>query len=128
MLARQSDEVQSFLVQTSILDQLSGALCDALTGRPGGGQLRAFEDYLKRYKSYDGFISRYSHYVSDWKVTNELLNHSHKLGSVLDFIALNEGVSEDSMYDNCESRSLYDIENFNEAFRVDLKAMIYNRI
>ena len=36
VLRRQPEQVRGFLVQTSILDRLSGALCDAVTGRPGG--------------------------------------------------------------------------------------------
>lgn len=39
VLSQQSDEVQSFLLQTSILDRLSGDLCDAITGRTDSGQL-----------------------------------------------------------------------------------------
>ena len=37
VLERQAERVQSFLLETSILDNLSGPLCDALTGR-GDGQ------------------------------------------------------------------------------------------
>jgi LuxR family transcriptional regulator, maltose regulon positive regulatory protein len=37
VLDRQSDLIRHFLLQTSILDRLSGALCDAVTGR-GDGQ------------------------------------------------------------------------------------------
>ena len=36
VLQRQSDSVQSFLLQTSILGRLSGPLCDAVTGQDGG--------------------------------------------------------------------------------------------
>jgi LuxR family maltose regulon positive regulatory protein len=36
VLQRQPDDVQTFLLQTSILDGLSGPLCDAVTGRGGG--------------------------------------------------------------------------------------------
>jgi len=36
VLARQPDEIRSFLLRTSILDQLSGPLCDAVTGEAGG--------------------------------------------------------------------------------------------
>src|SRR6266545_235609 len=39
VLAQQSDEVRSFLLQTSVLEQLSGALCDVLTGRSDGQEL-----------------------------------------------------------------------------------------
>jgi LuxR family maltose regulon positive regulatory protein len=36
VLSRQPDEVRAFLVDTSVLDQLTGWLCDALTGRSDG--------------------------------------------------------------------------------------------
>ena len=36
VLERQSDQVRGFLLETSVLDRLSGALCDAVTGRAGG--------------------------------------------------------------------------------------------
>jgi LuxR family transcriptional regulator, maltose regulon positive regulatory protein len=36
VLGRQPADIRSFLVQTSILDRLSGPLCDAVTGQPGG--------------------------------------------------------------------------------------------
>jgi LuxR family maltose regulon positive regulatory protein len=35
VLERQSEQVREFLLETSILDRLSGELCDAVTGRPG---------------------------------------------------------------------------------------------
>ena len=36
VLQRQPERVRSFLLQTSILDRLSGSLCDAVTGQQGG--------------------------------------------------------------------------------------------
>ena len=36
VVQRQPDPVQNFLLQTSILGRLSGALCDAVTGQSGG--------------------------------------------------------------------------------------------
>ncbi len=38
VLAYQSDKLQTFLLQTSILSQLAGPLCDAVTGREDGQQ------------------------------------------------------------------------------------------
>jgi LuxR family maltose regulon positive regulatory protein len=35
VLERQSDQVRTFLLETSVLERLSGALCDAVTGRAG---------------------------------------------------------------------------------------------
>jgi LuxR family transcriptional regulator, maltose regulon positive regulatory protein len=44
VLQRQPGHVRSFLLQTSILDRLSGPLCDAVTGQEGGkGLLEALE-------------------------------------------------------------------------------------
>ena len=44
VLARQPADVRQFLLQTSILDRLSGPLCDAVTGAEGGrGHLEALE-------------------------------------------------------------------------------------
>ena len=44
VLQRQPERVRSFLLQTSILDRLSGPLCDAVTGREDGkGVLEALE-------------------------------------------------------------------------------------
>ena len=45
VLQRQPDAVQSFLLQTSVLDRLSGPLCDAVTGDGGG---RAMLEALDR--------------------------------------------------------------------------------
>jgi LuxR family maltose regulon positive regulatory protein len=45
VLQRQPDRVQAFLMQTSILDRLSGPLCDAVTGQGGG---RAMLEALDR--------------------------------------------------------------------------------
>jgi LuxR family maltose regulon positive regulatory protein len=39
VLQKQPQAVQSFLLQTSLLDQLNGALCDALTGRDDGQEM-----------------------------------------------------------------------------------------
>ena len=44
VLQRQPEDVQQFLLQTSILDRLSGPLCDAVTGQDGGkAKLAALE-------------------------------------------------------------------------------------
>jgi LuxR family transcriptional regulator, maltose regulon positive regulatory protein len=39
VLARQSEQVRGFLLETSVLDQLCGPLCDAVTGQPGSQAL-----------------------------------------------------------------------------------------
>jgi len=39
VLERQSGQVRAFLLETSVLERLSGELCDAVTGRPGSQAL-----------------------------------------------------------------------------------------
>ena len=39
VLERQSGQVRAFLLETSVLERLSGPLCDAVTGRPGSQAL-----------------------------------------------------------------------------------------
>ena len=39
VLDRQTDDVRGFLLETSVLDRLSGPLCDAVTGRTDGQEL-----------------------------------------------------------------------------------------
>ena len=39
VLSGQPDEVREFLLGTSVLDQMTGALCDALTGRADGQEM-----------------------------------------------------------------------------------------
>jgi hypothetical protein len=39
VLERQSEQVRTFLLETSVLERLSGELCDAVTGRPGCQEL-----------------------------------------------------------------------------------------
>ena len=45
VLQRQPEDVQTFLLQTSVLDRMTGSLCDALTGQDGG---RAMLEALDR--------------------------------------------------------------------------------
>ncbi len=46
VLHRQSDEVQTFLLETSVLDRLSAGLCVAVTGNPAAGEI--LEDLYRR--------------------------------------------------------------------------------
>ena len=39
VLERQGEQVRTFLLETSVLERLSGPLCDAVTGRPGSQAL-----------------------------------------------------------------------------------------
>lgn len=60
----------------------------------------AFKDYLKdNYTSCSGFISSYSNDVADWLKISDSLEHSHKSGSILNFILTNEGISDFYIYE-----------------------------
>jgi LuxR family transcriptional regulator, maltose regulon positive regulatory protein len=68
VLARQSDRVQTFLLQTSILGRLSGPLCDAVTGQGGGkGMLEVLDRGNLFLISLDGRRRwyRYHHLFAD---------------------------------------------------------------
>ena len=73
-----------------------------------------FSIYLKeKYTSYDGFASSYSSYIEDW-LKPESLKHTHKLGSILHFILLNEGFGQEVLYDGCETSGAGDLEQLTE--------------
>jgi LuxR family maltose regulon positive regulatory protein len=68
VLDRQPDEVRGFLLETSVLDQLAGGLCDALTGRSDG------QDMLEALERENLFVVpldderrwyRYHHLLAD---------------------------------------------------------------
>jgi hypothetical protein len=60
----------------------------------------AFKNYLKdNYTSGSGFISSYSNDVADWLKISDSLEHSHKSGSILNFILTNEGISDFYIYE-----------------------------
>ena len=73
--------------------------------------------YIKdNFTSYDGFYSYYSNNEThkDWYIDNILNNkkHNHKLEYILDFIAINEGINEDEIY---EDNEVYlSVKNYNE--------------
>jgi LuxR family transcriptional regulator, maltose regulon positive regulatory protein len=50
VLDRQPDEVRTFLLETSVLERLSGPLCDAITGRTNG------QDMLERVERANLFL------------------------------------------------------------------------
>jgi len=70
VLQRQSDSVQTFLLRTSILDQLCGPLCDAVLGNPAGSGQATLE-YLERANLFlvplddDRHWYRYHHLFAD---------------------------------------------------------------
>lgn len=71
-------------------------------------------EYLRaEYTSCSGFISSYSNNFEDWQAeTEDFLNwerNAHHLGSILQFILLNEGVTTEGICENiCEETSYID--------------------
>ena len=81
----------------------------------------AFAKYIKdRYTSRDGFMSWFSNDIEDWALKmNDFkdFNHKHECGSILEFIARNEGIEEGDLYERMIDRSqLYAGEFFVEGF------------
>lgn len=56
VLAREPEEIQSFLLQTSILTRLNGPLCDAVVGRSDGSGSLASQEMLERLERHNLFV------------------------------------------------------------------------
>lgn len=56
VLAREPEEVQSFLLQTSILTRLTGPLCDAVIGRSEGSGILAGQEMLEKLERRNLFV------------------------------------------------------------------------
>lgn len=73
-----------------------------------------FEAYVKEnYTSCSGFISSYPNVVSEY-MSDEPLEHSHRLGSILNFILRNEGYTEMSLYDGIVDFPTIQAKNYEE--------------
>ena len=78
VLARQTDDVRGFLLRTSVLDRLTGPLCDAVTGAPGG---KAMLDAVDRANLFTVRLDdnrrwyRYHHLFADVLYTRLLDEH-----------------------------------------------------
>lgn len=87
----------------------------------------AYEKYLLRYKSRDGFMSYFNHDFESWKdYTGDFLEFTsaedsftgrsgHHLGSVLEFIVENEGLEETDVWCYRGKERVYDSEFFDES-------------
>lgn len=68
VFSRQPPHVQSFLLQTSILDRLSGSLCDALTGQTDGQEMLEHLEQINLFTvplGYDRCWYRYHRLFGD---------------------------------------------------------------
>ncbi len=62
----------------------------------------AFAQYLKdTYTSRSGFISSYPNNIEMF-MQDKPFEHRHKLGSILNFICQNEGITQESLYYGCD--------------------------
>jgi len=79
-----------------------------------------FCEYLKkRYTSYDGFFSWYSNDFDVWesetKKFSDFNKNGHYLGSILNFIAGQEGIKEEGFADILENIYIFDyVKNYQE--------------
>lgn len=74
--------------------------------------IEVFAAYLKdHYTSCSGFISSYPNNIAEF-MEGKPLEHSHKLGSILDFICDNEVIEEINAYYNVEA--YIEVSNYNE--------------
>jgi LuxR family transcriptional regulator, maltose regulon positive regulatory protein len=84
VLGRQPADVRGFLVQTSILDRLSGPLCDAVTGQRGG---KAMLESLDRANLFVVPLDdsrrwyRYHHLFADVLLTHLLDEHPDRVAA-----------------------------------------------
>jgi LuxR family maltose regulon positive regulatory protein len=102
VLQRQSEEVQAFLLQTSILEKLNGSLCDMVTGQTNGQQMlellenanmfivplddrrgwyryhRLFADLLKArlFESRPGIADKLHHRAAQWYANSGMMNEA----------------------------------------------------
>jgi hypothetical protein len=72
----------------------------------------SFEKYLsENYTSSSGFISSYDNSYNEFML-DKPLEHKHKLGSILNFICENEGITQETLYYGMEA--YLTAKNFNE--------------
>ena len=73
---------------------------------------KLFAQYLKgHYTSYSGFLSGYPNTIAEF-MEGKPFEHKHKLGSILDFICDNEGITSESLYYNLEA--YLSVSNYDE--------------
>ena len=75
--------------------------------------------YLEdNYTSYDGFISHHSNSSEsdEWQI-NKACKDGHKLGAILNFIGLNEGIDEWDIYENVIGNISIEIKNYNKLIK-----------
>jgi len=78
-----------------------------------------FSTYLlNNYKSGDGFFSSYSYDFDDW-YNKESLEHSHKLGAILQFILLNNAETEEEEL----MSSYYEVAKIDAYISLELKTL-----
>ena len=91
VLQRQSEDVRQFLLQSSILDRLSGPLCDAVTGQANGGAtlvrleranlfLVPLDDRRRWYRYHHLFADVLRAHLLDEQADNVAVLHSRASG------------------------------------------------
>lgn len=81
-------------------------------------------DYLRsRHTSYDGFLSSYdnSPKSKDWEDICECLTDSHKCGSILEFICIENEITEYTLYEKMEVYPYIDVEALKKEYNENLE-------
>ena len=73
---RQSEDMREFLLQTAILDRLSGSLCDAVTGRSGGQESL---ELLDKFNMFIVPLDQSRTWYRYHRLFSELLRHQRQL-------------------------------------------------
>jgi len=111
VLAQQAEHIERFLLQTAVLDRLSGSLCDAVTGRNDGQETLAHLEQANLFLvSLDDERRwyRYHHLFAD--LLRQRLSHGIKAG-------LLEGVPNPAEL-HCRASGWYEVNGYDvEAFR-----------
>ncbi len=92
VLLRQPEDIQMFLLWTSILDRLCGSLCDAVVGSPPGGQ--ATLEYLERANLFILPLDNQRHWYRYHHLFGDLLRQRlHQRASATDVSTLHSHAS-----------------------------------
>jgi LuxR family maltose regulon positive regulatory protein len=89
---RQSVDMREFLLETAILDRLSGPLCDAVTGRSGSQEML---EQLDKVNMFIVPLDQSRTWYRYHRLFSELLRHQrHLVGQITDKIILHQRASQ----------------------------------
>lgn len=82
-----------------------------------------FTEFIKdKYTPCSGFIPHYSNDAKEW-YNEESLNHYHKLGQILNFILMNDGIQEADIFENIQCNGSYNFYINEKAIKEHIKEL-----